>query len=62
MVSYELDAAHEAMVEEMTSDDTDSEEFLGALIDQTIYSTYQQYKRAQADNAEVAEDELLEDA
>lgn len=46
-VDVELDPVHASMVEEMTSDSTDVEEFATSLLEQSIYKAYQEYKQRQ---------------
>lgn len=59
-VEYELDDVHEFMIDKMTGDDMDVEDFVERLLDQTIYSTYQQYKESRSE--EPSTEELIDEA
>lgn len=55
IVEVEVDDAHEFMIKKMTEDDTSIEEFVSNMVDQTIYSAYQQNKAVEEQQGQPSE-------
>lgn len=54
-IEAEIDDVHCFMIDEMTDEDVDYDEFAENLLEQTIYNAYQQQKNADAPAAPSAE-------